>query len=136
MLEEVSFKEAHQVGIELCEKILEGKYEYVLATHIDKDHIHNHIIFNSIDVDDGKVYHSYYGSYMDIGNQSDRLCKKHNSLSAQYEELEHLKVNMDDYLGRKKTKKKESVISTIRKHQSEDRENPKEKNKISKEAER
>ena len=41
--EEVSFEEAHQVGIELCEKILEGKYEYVLATHIDKDHIHNHI---------------------------------------------------------------------------------------------
>ena len=45
--EEVSFEEAHQVGIELCEKILDDKYEYVLATHIDKDHIHNHIIFNS-----------------------------------------------------------------------------------------
>lgn len=78
VLEEVSFEEAHQVEIELCEKILEGKYEYVLATHIDKDHIHNHIIFNSIDVDEGKVYHSYYGSYMNIRNQSDRLCKEHN----------------------------------------------------------
>ena len=66
------------MGIELCEKILGGKYEYVLATHIDKDHIHNHIIFNSIDVDEGKVYHSYYGSYMNIRNQSDRLCKEHN----------------------------------------------------------
>lgn len=76
--EEVSFQEAHQVGIELCEKILEGKYEYVLATHIDKDHIHNHIIFNSVDVDEGKVYHSYYGSYMKIRNESDRLCKEHN----------------------------------------------------------
>ena len=75
--EEVSFEEAHQVGIELCEKILEGKYEYVLATHIDKDHIHNHIIFNSIDIDEGKVYHSYYGSYMNIRNQSDRLCNEH-----------------------------------------------------------
>ena len=76
--EEVSFEEAHQVGIELCEKVLGGKYEYVLATHIDKDHIHNHIIFNSIDVDEGKVYHSYYGSYMNIRNQSDKLCKEHN----------------------------------------------------------
>ena len=76
--EEVSFEEAHKVGIELCDKILDGKYEYVLATHIDKDHIHNHIIFNSIDVDEGKVYHSYYGSYMNIRNQSDRLCKEHN----------------------------------------------------------
>ena len=76
--EEVSFEEAHQVGIELCDKILEGRYEYVLATHIDKDHIHNHIIFNSIDVDEGKIYHSYYGSYMNIRNQSDKLCKEHN----------------------------------------------------------
>lgn len=75
---EVSFEEAHQVGIELCEKILGGKYEYVLAMHIDKDHIHNHIIFNSVDVDEGKVYHSYYGSYMNIRNQSDKLCKEHN----------------------------------------------------------
>ena len=76
--EEVSFEEAHQVGIELCDKILDGKYEYVLATHTDKDHIHNHIIFNSIDVDEGKIYHSYYGSYMNIRNQSDRLCKEHD----------------------------------------------------------
>ena len=76
--EEVGFEDAHQVGIELCEKILAGKYEYVLATHIDKDHIHNHIIFNSIDVDEGKIYHSYYGSYMNIRNQSDRLCKEHD----------------------------------------------------------
>ena len=75
--EEVSFEEFHQVGVELCEKILDGKYEYVLATHIDKEHIHNHIIFNSIDVDEGKVYHSYYGSYMNIRNQSDRLCNEH-----------------------------------------------------------
>lgn len=76
--EEVSFEEAHQVGIELCEKILEGKYEYVLATHIDKNHIHNHIIFNSVDANEGKVYHSYYGSYMKIRNHSDILCKEHN----------------------------------------------------------
>ena len=78
MPEEVSFEEAHQVGIELCDKILEGKYEYVLATHIDKEHIHNHIIFNSIDVDNGKVYHSYYSSYMNIRIQSYRLCREHN----------------------------------------------------------
>ena len=42
---------------------------------------------------------------------------KHNSLSAQYEELEHLKVNVNDYLGRTKTEeKKESVIGAIKKH--------------------
>ncbi|HHF4964143.1 TPA: relaxase/mobilization nuclease domain-containing protein [Haemophilus influenzae] len=89
---EVSFEEAHQVGIELCEKILGGKYEYVLAMHIDKDHIHNHIIFNSVDVDEGKVYHSYYGSYMNIRNQSDKLCKEHNlSVLDQETEINEIK---------------------------------------------
>ena len=76
--EEVIFEEAHQVGIELCKKNLGGKYEYVLATHIDKDYIHNHIIFNSIGVDEGEVYHFYYGSYMNIRNQSDKFSKEHN----------------------------------------------------------
>lgn len=75
---EVSFEKAHQVGIELCDKVLEGKYEYVIATHIDKGHVHNHIIFNSVDVKEGKVYQSYYGSYMRIRNYSDELCKNHN----------------------------------------------------------
>ena len=57
------------------------------------------------------------------------IAKKHNSLSAQYEELEHLKVNMNNYIGRNKTeKKKESVIVAIKRHQAEDKEKPKEKN--------
>lgn len=73
----------------------------------------------------------------ELQTKQEEIIKKHNSLSAQREELEHLKVNMNDYLGRGKTeKKKESVIGAIKKHQSEERENPKEKNKISKEAER
>ena len=65
------------------------------------------------------------------------IIKKHNSLLKQYDELEHLKNNMNEYLGRNKTeKKKESVIGAIKKYKAEERENPKGKNKISKEAER
>lgn len=41
----VSFEEAHQIGKELADKVLEGKYSYVVTTHIDKGHVHNHIIF-------------------------------------------------------------------------------------------
>ena len=41
---EVSYEEAHRIGKELADKVLGGKYEYVLTTHIDKGHIHNHII--------------------------------------------------------------------------------------------
>lgn len=43
--DEVGFEEAHHIGKELADKILEGKYSYVITTHIDKGHIHNHIIF-------------------------------------------------------------------------------------------
>ena len=68
--------------------------------------------------------------------KQEEIIKKHNSLAAQYDELEHLKNNMNEYLGRNKAEKKESVIGAIRKHRSEERENPKEKKKISKEAER
>ena len=68
--------------------------------------------------------------------EQEEIIKKYNSLAAQYEELEHLKVNINDYLGRDKTEKKESVIGAIKKHRSEEREISKEKNKISKEAER
>ena len=68
--------------------------------------------------------------------EQEEIIKKYNSLAAQYEELEHLKVNINDYLGRDKTEKKESVIGAIKKHRSEEREISKEKNKISTENER
>ena len=42
---EVCFEEAHRIGKELADKLLEGKYSYVVTTQIDKGHVHNHIIF-------------------------------------------------------------------------------------------
>ena len=41
-------EEAHEIGMQLANEILGGKYEFVLTTHIDKGHIHNHLIFNSV----------------------------------------------------------------------------------------
>lgn len=64
------------------------------------------------------------------------IAKKYNLLAIQYDELDHLKVNMNEYLGRNKTEKKESVIGVIRKYRSEERGNYKEESKIYKEAER
>lgn len=69
--------------------------------------------------------------------KQEEIIKKHNSLAAQYDELENLKNNMNDYLGRDKMeKKKDSVICAIKEHQAEEKENHKRKNKIFKEAER
>ena len=69
---------AHQIGLELCKNILKGEYEFILSTHIDKGHIHNHIIFNNVNMATGKCYQSNKRSYHQIRYQSDKLCKEHN----------------------------------------------------------
>ena len=74
---ETTAEEAHQIGIELCDKILKGKYEYVLTTHIDKGHIHNHILFNNVSFETGKAYQSNKKTYHQIRNHSDDLCRKY-----------------------------------------------------------
>ena len=55
---EVSAEEAHEIGMQLAKETLGGKYEFVLTTHIDKGHIHNHLIFNAVSFTDHKHYHS------------------------------------------------------------------------------
>lgn len=69
---------AHKIGIELCKKVLGDDYEYILATHIDKGHIHNHIIFNNVSFVTGKCYQSNKRTYHKIRNISDKLCKENN----------------------------------------------------------
>ncbi|HEL0548275.1 TPA: relaxase/mobilization nuclease domain-containing protein [Streptococcus equi subsp. zooepidemicus] len=69
---------AHQIGMELCKKILKDEYEFVLSTHIDKGHIHNHIIFNNVNMVTGRCYQSNKKSYHKIRYQSDKLCKENN----------------------------------------------------------
>ncbi len=74
---EVTPEEAHAIGMELAKEVLGGKYEFVLTTHVDKGHIHNHLIFNSVSFVDYKYYHSNKRSYHYIRRTSDRLCKEH-----------------------------------------------------------
>lgn len=74
---EVTPEQAHEIGMQLAKEILSGKYEFVLTTHIDKDHVHNHLIFNSVSFVDHKHYHSNKRSYHFIRRTSDRLCKEH-----------------------------------------------------------
>jgi hypothetical protein len=74
---EVDFDTAHQIGIELADKLLKGKYQYVVSTHIDKGNVHNHIIFNSVSFKDYKKYNSSPSSYYFIRRLSDSLCKEH-----------------------------------------------------------
>ena len=75
---EVNPETAHRIGLELCRKILKDEYEFILSTHIDKGHIHNHIVFNNVNMITGKCYQSNKRSYHQIRYQSDKLCKENN----------------------------------------------------------
>ncbi len=75
---EVTFEEAHQIGQEFAEQILENKRAYVLATHVDREHIHNHIIFCSTDSEENKRFNDDRAAYYRIRNVSDNLCREHH----------------------------------------------------------
>lgn len=63
--------------MELAREVLGEKYEFVLTTHIDRDHVHNHLIFNEVSFQDHRHYHSNKRSYHEIRRTSDRICKEH-----------------------------------------------------------
>lgn len=83
---------ANEIGYKLAEKITHGNHAFIVATHIDKAHIHNHIIFNSTNLTCDKKFRDFLGSGKAIGRISDRLCleyglsivKKSNKTSKSY----------------------------------------------------
>ena len=77
---EETAEQIHQAGLMLCDELFQGKYQYVLATHTDKEHIHNHIIFCAVNFVDHHKYNSNKRSYYGIRNMSDKLCRE-NGLS-------------------------------------------------------
>ena len=77
---EVDFEKAHEIGRQLADAVTKGQHEYVLTTHIDKGHVHNHIVFCAVNFVDHHKYVSNRRSYYGIRNISDRLCRE-NGLS-------------------------------------------------------
>lgn len=90
---------AHQIGLELCQKVLNEKYEFVLTTHIDKGHIHNHIIFNNVSFESGKAYRSNKRSYHEIRDVSDALCAENNLsvIDESYRKYKTMRLNTKSY---------------------------------------
>ena len=77
---EVDYETAHKIGKQLADAVTKGQHEYVLTTHIDKGHIHNHVIFCAANFVDHRKYNSNKRSYYGIRNMSDKLCRE-NGLS-------------------------------------------------------
>ena len=74
---EVDYETAHKIGIELADKVFKGRFQYVIATHIDRGNVHNHIIANSVSFKDFGKYNSSPNSYYYIRRTSDMLCKEY-----------------------------------------------------------
>ncbi|MBR5164098.1 MAG: relaxase/mobilization nuclease domain-containing protein [Ruminococcus sp.] len=67
---------AHKIAVELAEKAF-GKYEVVVATHVDREHIHSHLVFNSVSFEDGKKYHSNKETVEELMKLSDEICQEY-----------------------------------------------------------
>lgn len=84
--DDITPEKALQLGIEYARKVTGGKYEFVVSTHIDKEHIHNHIIFNAVDYVNHRKYHSDVKDKYRIRDINDEICKANNlSVLPRYE---------------------------------------------------
>ena len=76
---EVTPEQAHAIGIEFAKRLFGNRYEVVIGTHLDKHHLHNHLVVNSVSLLDGRKYHSSPGSYyFNVRGISDELCQEHD----------------------------------------------------------
>ena len=75
---EVTPELAHQIGLEFADRLLHGNFQAVISTHLNTKCIHNHIVWNSVSVKDGKKYRSNAKSYItEVRRISDALCAEH-----------------------------------------------------------
>ena len=75
---EVTPDVAHEIGVKLAERLWGDKFEVVIATHIDRGHIHNHFVLNSVSFIDGKKYNDCNATYMKMRHESDSLCREYS----------------------------------------------------------
>jgi hypothetical protein len=71
----ITTEKAHELGMELAEKQFKG-HEVFVVTHKDKEHIHNHLVVNSVGFEDGKKYHSDRNSMIELKRESNRQCER------------------------------------------------------------
>ena len=99
---EVSPELAHQIAKELADRVLGGRYEYVIGTHLNTGHIHSHIVWNSVSRIDGKKYHSNGKSYVTkIRAVSDELCRKYKLSVIDTENCHHVAKPYAEWLAEK-----------------------------------
>ena len=99
---EVTPELAHQIAKELADRMLGGRYEYVIGTHLNTGHIHSHIVWNSVSCVDGKKYRSNYKNYVtEIRAASDELCRKYKLSIIDTENSHHVAKPYAEWMAEK-----------------------------------
>ena len=106
---EITPEEANLVGRELAERFLKGKHAYIVCTHVDRKHIHSHIIFNSTTLDGTAKFRDFLGSGRALGRLSDLICLEH-SLSVIANPRRYTHPTYDKWLGEKKQPSHRDVL--------------------------
>ena len=109
---EITPEEANLVGRELAERFLKGKHAYIVCTHVDRKHIHSHIIFNSTTLDGTAKFRDFLGSGRAVGRLSDLICLEHN-LSVIANPRRYTHPTYDKWLGEKKQPSHRDVLRAV-----------------------
>lgn len=94
---EVTADKAHLIGLKLAEEMWGDRFEVIVATHINTNHIHNHFVINSVSFKDGKKYHDCNETYALLRNISDSLCQEYGLSVVDKDKMKKGKVNYYNY---------------------------------------
>ena len=94
---EITPELCHEVGMKFAEEIWGERFEVVVSTHMDKHHLHNHFVINSVSFVDGKKYRDTYNSYAELRNVSDSLCEEYGLSVIKQKDIPKYKKNYSNY---------------------------------------
>ncbi len=93
---EIDVQKAHEIGVETANRLWGNRFEIIVSTHLDKDHVHNHFLFNATSFVDGKRFCNSYKDIHDLRNTNDEICREHRLFVVENPSTEH------NYLSKKR----------------------------------
>ncbi len=94
---EITPEKAHLIGLKLAEEMWGDRFEVIVTTHTNTNHIHNHFVINSVSFKDGKKYHDCHETYAQLRHLSDALCQEYGLSIVDKNKMKKGKVNYDNY---------------------------------------
>lgn len=97
---EITADKAHLIGMKLAEEMWGDRFEVIVTTHINTNHIHNHFVINSVSFKDGKKYNNCYEDYALLRHLSDSLCQEYGLNVLDNKKIKVNKINFDNFYQR------------------------------------